>query len=233
MDLDYEQAALSNNAGFWKILKRRSGKCRSSIGARINFNGTVYRSREDLTTQWAIYISYLYDCSVSDDFDADWKRTVRTLINDTLDNITLDSSVCVSTALVYTLIRSLPRVKAGGIDGVQHEHLIYACDAISPVLARLFTGMLRLGYITADMKRGEILPFVKAVRRGKMTQTITGQLHYLQLYSSYMNSYFSNAVRIVYSDRLTHSKVASKTSWVQYDAFCFTCNTTSCPSTIF
>jgi len=145
----------------------RSGKCKSSIGAGINFNVTVYRSTEDLTAQWAIYFSNLYDRSVSDDFDDDWERTVRTLINDTLDTITLDSSVCVSAALVQTLIRSLPRGKAGGIDGVRHEHLIYACDAISPVLARLFTGMLRLGYIPTDMKRGEIITLHKGGKKRK------------------------------------------------------------------
>jgi len=93
LDQDLEKAALSINAEFWKILKRRSGKCKNSIGAGINFNGTVYWSIEDLTAQWAIYFSNLYDRSVSDDFDDDWERTVRTLINDTLDNLTLDSSV--------------------------------------------------------------------------------------------------------------------------------------------
>ena len=93
-----------------------------------------------MTTPWAIYFSDLYVRPVSNDFEEDWERTVTTLINETLGKITLDSSVCVSAALVQTLIRSLPRGKAGGIDGVRHEHLIYACDAISPVLARLLTG---------------------------------------------------------------------------------------------
>ena len=50
---------------------------------------------------------------------------------------------------------------APGIDNIQHEHLIYGKDALSPVLANLFTAMLRYAFIPKVLKRGVIITLFK------------------------------------------------------------------------
>jgi len=63
LDRDLEDAAFRDSARFWKLLRSRKGKSKSTIGAGISFEGTVYRSREDICEQWAKYFRTLYSCS--------------------------------------------------------------------------------------------------------------------------------------------------------------------------
>ena len=109
----------------------------------------------------------MYELSNSGTFDGEWEQTVKSVVTETLDNINLDRTVCVSTCLVEEFIRTLPKGKSGGDDGVCHEHLIYSCLVISPILSHLFTGMLRLRHIPTAMKRGEIITLHKGGKKRK------------------------------------------------------------------
>jgi len=57
--------------------------------------------------------------------------------------------------------------KAQGIDSVRKEHLSAASSVISPVLAHLFTWMLRLGHIPPEVKTGEIFTLHKGGKKRK------------------------------------------------------------------
>ena len=47
------------------------------------------------------------------------------------------------------------------MDGISAEHIIYADEALAPILATLFTQMRRLSYIPLQLKKGYIIPLPK------------------------------------------------------------------------
>ena len=57
--------------------------------------------------------------------------------------------------------------QAGGEDNLQYEHLILAKDILSPILANLYTFMLRHGYVPDSMKRGVIVTLHKGSNKRK------------------------------------------------------------------
>ena len=59
--------------------------------------------------------------------------------SDTLDNITLNPYVTVEPSFVQGCIKDLSKGKAGGVDGVSHEHLLAASGVIAPILANIYT----------------------------------------------------------------------------------------------
>ena len=65
------------------------------MGTEINFDGTVYRSREDLCEQWANNFHSLYTSTDAPDFD---DECVSAVVSDTLDKITLNKDVNVESS---------------------------------------------------------------------------------------------------------------------------------------
>jgi len=63
---------------------------------------TVYRSREDLCEQWAIYFRSLYTGTDAPDFDDDFKEYVSSVVSDTFGNITMNQDVTVEPSFVVT-----------------------------------------------------------------------------------------------------------------------------------
>lgn len=167
LDDDLEEAARSNSTIFWNLVRSRRGKFRSTLGAGIRFDGEVYRSREDLTGQWARYFQRLYEPSISPNFDEEWKETVSISVNDYFSSVTMDNNVTVFPELVMECVQSLPNGKAGGADGLTYEHLKCCVDVISPPLANIYTYMLRRGHIPIDMKKGEIITLHKGGKKDK------------------------------------------------------------------
>lgn len=167
LDSDLESAARTNSARFWKLIKTRRGKYRSTLGAGIRFNGQMYRGREDLCEQWAKYFCEIYKPSTSPSFDETWKQTVCDYVRDYFDNATPEREVCVSSDLVSKCINSLPKGKVGGADGLMYEHLKYCVSVISQPLSNLYTQMLRRGHIPIDMKKGEIITLHKGGKKDK------------------------------------------------------------------
>ena len=66
-----------------------------------------------------------------------------------------------------TVEPSLSNGKAGGVDGVSHEHLLAASGVIAPILANIYTWMLRLGHVPESMKKGEIITLHKGGKKRK------------------------------------------------------------------
>ncbi|KAH3839365.1 hypothetical protein DPMN_112794 [Dreissena polymorpha] len=55
-----ETAAETDTVNFWKIVNGRKRGNGTKIGDGLVFNGTVYRSREDIVQQWGQYFADLY-----------------------------------------------------------------------------------------------------------------------------------------------------------------------------
>jgi len=54
-----------------------------------------------------------------------------------------------------------------GVDSITYEHLKSAGDIVSPVLAALYTGMLRNAHIPETLKQGIIITLYKGGRKRK------------------------------------------------------------------
>ena len=68
--------------------------------------------------------------------------------------IKLDKTAIVFPEDVDMIIKSRPNGKSPGADCITYEHLKPIADKISPVLASLYTGMLRNAYIPEKLKQG-------------------------------------------------------------------------------
>jgi hypothetical protein len=85
----------------------------------------------------------------------------------TLDNVQHDTTVVVLPEDVSDAILSVPKCKAGGIDNLQYENFIHARTFFSPVLANVFTQMLRKSYVPVSLKRGVIVTLHKGGNKRK------------------------------------------------------------------
>jgi len=63
-----------------------------------------------------------------------------------------DSRACVLPSEIEDIISKCPKGKAGGHNGLQYEHLIHTKQVISPVVANIFTWMLRTGHVPDNLK---------------------------------------------------------------------------------
>ena len=157
LDHEIDKTAEADSEKFWKIVNSRKNSTKCSSGAGIKFNDTIYRDKQDLTEQWGLYFKDLYSPSVNADFDADWYQHVNSTLQSTIETISPDVSTTVLPQTVSELILSCPKGKACGHDNVFYEHLILARDILSPILANIFSYMLRLSYIPDEMKKGIII----------------------------------------------------------------------------
>jgi len=81
-----------------------------------------------------------------------------------MNDIKPDSRACVLPSEIED-ISKCHRGKAGGHDGLQHEHLIHTKEIISPVVANIFMWMLRTGHIPDNLKRGVIITLHKGCKK--------------------------------------------------------------------
>jgi len=167
VDCKLEYEAVHDVDRFWQSVKARRQGSTTKVGDGLNFNGTVYRSREDIVTQWGSYFKDLYTPSESKDFDEPWRLMVEESVDRAFNNLVIDTDVTVQSTLVTECIRTLPKGKACGPDGITHEHLLYGCSVISTPLAGLYTQVIRSGYIPDKMKEGEIITLHKGGRKSK------------------------------------------------------------------
>jgi hypothetical protein len=64
-----------------------------------------------------------------------------------------DTSATVLPEVVKNAITQCSRGKSGGNDQIQYEHLIYAKDILAPVLANMFTWMLKKSFCPGIFKK--------------------------------------------------------------------------------
>lgn len=149
---------------FWKMVNARRNRNRSSLSSGINFDGTTVRDRDSISDGWYHYFRELLqphhdpdDVHSSDT----WEKHVSSELDFIVTNIKPDPKVCVLSETVDYIISTCPKRKAGGYDNLQYEHLINAKHVIFPVLANIYTWMLRTGHVPDSMKRGVIITMHK------------------------------------------------------------------------
>ena len=140
---------------------------KSNHGAGINFTGEVVRDRDQMTANWCTYFERLYTPTRNENFDQTWCDYVSEEVNTSIQGMVPDKTAIVRPDVVSKLIENYPRGKAGGYDKQQYEHIIYAKDALSPILANVLTKMVCASYIPDQMKRGVIVTLHKAGNKRK------------------------------------------------------------------
>ena len=105
--------------------------------------------------------------STDSKFDQSWYGSVCEQVRTSVHDIHPDSTTTVLPHMVKQAIEESPRGKAGGYDKIQYEHLIFAKDVLSPILANVFTCMMRSGYVPDKLKRGVIVTLHKGGNKRK------------------------------------------------------------------
>jgi len=80
-----------------------------------------------------------------------------------------------------TVEPSLSNGKAGGVDGVSHEHLLAASGVIALILDNIYTWMLSLGHVSESMKKMKSSRYTKVVRSERTIRAIIEPLHFRPL----------------------------------------------------
>jgi hypothetical protein len=123
--------------------KRKNKPYMSSAG--INFNGSTVRDRDHITEGWCDYFRKLYTPDEDRNYYEEYKNETEQDLNSIVQNLRPDHDVIVKSEVVKVAIEQCPIQKSAEVDNVQYEHLIYAKETLSPVLANIFTSILRKG----------------------------------------------------------------------------------------
>ena len=126
-------------------------------------------SEREITDEWAQYFSNLYTPSEQSEFDESFKMTVcdsvRILSQDTDESY--QNNISVSSEEIGSAIRLAHKGKAPGEDGIVYEHIMFAGEILHKVLAILFSAMINLAYVPAEMKKGAIITLYKGGNKSK------------------------------------------------------------------
>ncbi|KAH3808708.1 hypothetical protein DPMN_137065 [Dreissena polymorpha] len=93
LDNKLEHDMVHDTVSFWKTVNSRKHGSGANLGGGIQFNGTTYRSREDIVDQWAKYFTDLYTQSNLHDFDAEWEHYVKQEVDKTFLGLSPDQDV--------------------------------------------------------------------------------------------------------------------------------------------
>ncbi len=157
--MDIDNTAQTDPKQFWKLVRKRKNS-QNQLCAGIEFNGEKLRDPKLITEGWANFFETLYTPQ-DNDFDNVWKQHVSSNVLDVLNELSPDDRAIVLPEHVEQSIKSLPKGKAGGFDGLKYEHLIYARRSLSHVLANICTYMLRTAFVPDALKRGVIITLHK------------------------------------------------------------------------
>jgi len=166
LDNKLENDAVEDTVSFWRSVNARKKSNCVKVGDGIQFDGKMFRSREDIVTQWGQYFKNLYTPLVSTVND-EWDYTVNRTVEQAFRSMTLDPDVSVPPEQVVSCVKTLTKGKASGPDKVSHEHLIYGINALAIPLSNLYTRMLTTGIIPTKLKEGEIITLYKGGRKRK------------------------------------------------------------------
>ena len=135
---------------FWKTIKKlKTTQQRFSAG--VEFVDVKARDPGRIRDCCANYFERLYTPS-DKNFDTEWKDMVDSNLHDCFNNMVIDHETTMESQQVEESIKNLPKGKAGGVDGLQYKHLIYAYRPLSVSLANLFSSMIRTSYVPNDLK---------------------------------------------------------------------------------
>ena len=163
---EIDSTAEVDSRKFWKMVNNRK-KRQTPVSAGINFVGSIVRDRDLIIDGWYSYIKDLYSPSDDNNYDATFENVISSNLNDYVNTLLPDTSAIVLPEVVSDAIAECSRVKSCGYDKIQYEHLIYAKDILAPVLANIFTCMLRTAFVPESLKRGVIVTLHKGGNKRK------------------------------------------------------------------
>jgi len=127
----------------------------------------MYRDQREITYQWGEYFKNLYSPATCAHYDDDWYGHVTNTVTRKKRSLKTDSTATVLPEDVENIIKSCPNGKAPGIDCITYEHLKTAADIVAPLLASLYTGMLKNAYTPDTLKQDIIITLHKGGRKRK------------------------------------------------------------------
>ena len=157
-----DKCAEFDQAQFWRLVKQK--RCNDGkSGCELKFGDSIYRDAKEITQQWKLYFEKLYTPSNNDNFDQIWERCVNVKINELKSRLSEipPHDVKINPEDVIIQLKLCKKGKMCGLDNVFYEHLIHGGSTLSQVLARLYSAILRYGYIPPKMNRGVIVTLHK------------------------------------------------------------------------
>ena len=168
-------ASEDDNQLFYKLIKKQRSTPRGSTELMIDDN--LITDNEDLLNAWADHFERLATPTDDPNFDFDFKSITENsfdIIREFTSLNTHSKTNPVSTEEVMCAMRKLNTKKASDMDGISAEHIIYADEALAPILATLFTQMRRLSYIPPQLKKGYIIPLPKKGKNSLLQDNYRG-----------------------------------------------------------
>ena len=124
--------------------------------------------KEEVLEVWRNHYETLYTPQQNDNFDKEFKILVEKKLQEYLvksydfHDDPLDTPFQLNK--VSAICKQLPNGKAGGLDGVQYEHLKYASDSCLTLLTTILNGIREF----EDLPESTIVDVIISLFKGKM-----------------------------------------------------------------
>lgn len=152
-----------------RICKLRSAKIRT--GNVLKIEGKLVSDKEQVLGIWRDHCEKLYSPLECENFDEDFKKLVEQKVQEysTLSHEVTDDPLDTQFQVdeVANVCRSLPNGKAGGLDGIQYEHLKYGGDSCWESLTRILNSIRELEILPESMTTGMIISLFKGKKKSK------------------------------------------------------------------
>ena len=163
-------AKSSDTALFHKLVKKQRGQ----LGACVNelyVGNTVYKTDTEILEGWHKHFGQLAEKSENPLFDDQYSAQVNSELLEIIDICKNDNSEVqpVTEKEIKDALKCLNTGKSADIFGVTAEHLIYASEALLPILVSLMNNILFKGNIPDIMKEGVLTPVFK--KKGSSTDS--------------------------------------------------------------
>jgi len=146
---------------FYKLVDRQRSSSKSHTMA-LSIKGRIITDTDELGEAWADYFYTLGTPSCDPTFDDSRKKRVeydQNIIHDYLSKRKPNTPVTIPE--ITEAIKRLNTGKAPDPTGLRAEHFCKAANIVAPYLSHLYTAMLKLTHIPANLQTGIMVPIPK------------------------------------------------------------------------
>ena len=164
---DMQQIYKYDKSGFHKCISRKR-QFRNNCGSVLKVGQNLLTDKEEVLEVWRSHYETLYTPQWNDDFDEEFKILVERKLQEYLvksydfHDDPLDTPFQLNE--VSAICKQLPNGKAGGLDGVQYEHLKYAGDSCLTLLTTILNAIREF----EDLPESTIVGVIISLFKGKM-----------------------------------------------------------------
>ncbi len=171
MEHEIDTTAEIDSNDFWILINYRRKKRKCVQTFEMKFRETVYNNPVDIYRGWMSYFRDLYSPTHNDTFDSDYlarcDQELATVRMCAPDNVNV-TKVPINEILVEKMLNTCKKGKAGGIDQINYENLIYGGHLMINVLTKTFLkSMYTYMQIPTELKRGIISTLYKGGNKRK------------------------------------------------------------------